>query len=67
MGISPVVQFDINLSDWDSFAVRAVSPGVCPGTPLTLSNPEQTGRRSIELQIDNLSLGNFRQRLPTGR
>lgn len=67
MGISPVRQVEINLSDWDSFAARALSPGVCPGTPLTLSNPEETGRRGIELQIDNLSLDDFRQRLPRSR
>ena len=67
MGISSVRQVEINLSDWDSFAGRALSPGVCPGTPLTLSNPEETGRRGIELQIESLSLDDFRQRLPRSR
>jgi hypothetical protein len=67
MGISSVRQVDISLSDWNWFAGRIVNPGVCPGTPLTLSNPEETGRRGMELQIDNLSLDDFRQRLPADR
>lgn len=67
MGISSVRQVNISLSDWNWFAGRVVNPRVCPGTPLTLSNPEETGRRGMELQIDNLSLNDFRQRLPTAR
>jgi len=67
MGISSVRQIDINLSDWDPSVGRVVATGICPGTPLTLSNPEETGGSRLELQIDNLSLDDFRQRLPRGR
>ena len=64
IGISPVRPFDIAFSDWDWFARRPVSSGICPGTPLTLSNPEETGRRGIELQIKDLHLDDFRERSP---
>lgn len=67
MGISSVRQVDINLSDWEPTVGRVVTAGICPGTPVTLSNPELAERRSLELQIDNLSLDDFRQRLPVGR
>jgi len=64
IGISPVRPFGIAFSDWDWFARRPVSSGICPGTPLTLSNPEETGRRGIELQIKDLHLDDFRERSP---
>lgn len=62
LGISPVHQVDIALPDWDWSAQRASNLGVCPGTPLILSDPEITGRRGIELQLDNLSLEDYRER-----
>jgi len=67
MGISPVHQVDISLSEWDWSTQRPTNPGVCPGTPLILSNPEVAGRRSLELQLDNLSLEDYRERLQTAR
>jgi hypothetical protein len=67
IGISPVRPFDIAFSDWDWFARRPVSPGICPGTSLTLSNPKETGRRGIELQIRDLHLDDFRERSPAVR
>lgn len=66
IGISPVVQVGVNLS-WDWYAGRNISPGVCPGTPITLSNPEVAGRGALEVQFENLSLGDFRERVPLGR
>jgi hypothetical protein len=66
MGISPVRPFDIVFSDWDWSARRPVSPGICPGTPLTLSNPEVAGHRGVELQMNNVSLDEFRERNPAG-
>lgn len=67
MGISPVRPFEIAFSDWDWFARRPVSSGICPGTPLTLSNPEEAGRRGHELRIGDLHLDDFRERVPTSR
>ena len=60
IGISPVVQVGVYPSDWDWFTGQMVNPGICPGTLLTLSNPEVAGRSSLELQFDNLALGDFR-------
>ena len=60
IGVSPVVQVAVYPSDWDWFAGQMVNPGICPGTLLTLSNPEVAGRSSLELQFDNLALGDFR-------
>jgi hypothetical protein len=64
IGISPVVQVGVDLSNWDWFGGRNVNPGVCPGTPITLSNPEVAGRGALEVQFENLSLEDFRERLP---
>jgi len=61
MGISPLHQVDISLSEWDWRAQRPTNPGICPGTPLILSNPKVTGQRSLELQLDNLSLEDYRE------
>ena len=59
MGISPVHEVDIYLSEWDKSAPRFVNPGICPGTPLTISNPEKVGSSRLELQLDNLSLSDY--------
>ena len=67
IGFSPVVQVGVDLSNWDWFAGRNVNPGVCPGTPITLSNPEVAGRAALEVQFENLSLEDFRERVPLGR
>lgn len=59
-GISPIHVVDIYLMNWDSALHRDTSPGICPGTPLTLSHPEAAGSGRLELQFDNLSLGAYR-------
>jgi len=61
MGISPVHQFDLYLSAWDWASHEPMSPGICPGTPLILSNPELIGRSRVELQHDNLSPTEYQQ------
>lgn len=59
MGISPVHEVYIDVSDRDG----SVNPGICPGTPLILSNPEETGHTRIELQFDNVSLADYQRSL----
>ena len=59
-GISPIHVVDIYLMNWDSALNRDTSPGICPGTPLTLSRPEAASRQRLELQFDNLSLDAYR-------
>lgn len=59
-GISPIHVVDIYLTNWDSALNRDTSPGICPGTPLTLSHPEAASSRRLELEFDNLSLGAYR-------
>ena len=56
MGISPVQEIYISLSDREG----GLNPGICPGTPLTLSNPEAAGSSRVELQFENLSLTDYR-------
>lgn len=64
MGISPVHQVLIDPSEWDPYGGLPFTPGLCPGTPLTLSHPEVTGSRGLEVEFDNVSLDDFRERLP---
>jgi hypothetical protein len=52
LGISPVKSVDLYLD--------GASRGICPGTPLVLSNPIMVSHNRIELQLDNLSLDNYR-------
>ena len=59
-GISPVHLLNVYLSEWNSPNSR-ITPGICPGTPLTLSNPQEVSRSRIELQFDNLSLADYQQ------
>ena len=63
MGISPVSARQINLYDWQNAegVGPQAQPGICPGTPLTLSNPEVAGNARIELQFDNLSIADYQQ------
>ena len=67
MGISPVHEVDIFLSDWDTSDSNATFPGICPGTPLTLSNLEMVGRSRLELDFENLSLAEYGVGSGTGR
>ena len=60
VGISPVKIIGVYLT------LREPSSSVgnnqiCPGTPLVLSNPEETARGRVELQFDNLSLADYRR------
>jgi len=55
-GISPVHVKQFNLYDW-GYSDRANH--VCPGTPVTISNPEEAGRSRLELQFDNFSLADY--------
>jgi hypothetical protein len=59
-GISPIHIERVYLSDWAASS-NLLNPGICPGTPLTLSDPEEAGRSRIELQFDNLSLADYQQ------
>jgi len=48
-GLSPVLTTGITF--WQTSTNRI--SGICPGTPLTLSNPDDVGRSRIEVHIDN--------------
>ena len=54
-GISPVLQASVYLSG------TSTATGICPGTPLILSNPEQIGRGRIELDLGQVSLPDYQQ------
>jgi hypothetical protein len=61
LGISPVRDFQISLSDWSNAYVGDAYNGICPGTPLTLSTPEEISSRRLELRFDNLSLADYQE------
>lgn len=63
-GISPVKTVDLYLLDWNGSSNRR-SNGICPGTPLVLSNPEPVRRNQISLQMDGVSLADYR--LPSAK
>jgi hypothetical protein len=58
IGVSPVHTVGVYLSPRESVAGNT---GICPGTPLVLSNPEAVTRSRIELQFDNLSLADYQR------
>lgn len=58
-GISPVKTVDLYLLDWHEASDRRRS-GICPGTPLVLSNPEPVGRNQISMQMDGVRLADYR-------
>jgi len=58
-GISPVKEVDLYLSDWNNPKRRG--SGICPGTPLVLSNPEPVHQNQGDVHIDNVRLGDYQQ------
>jgi hypothetical protein len=63
-GISPVKTIRFGTVNNASNA-RATS-GLCPGTPVILSNPELVGRTRIELELNDLHLGDYQDRSMRG-
>jgi hypothetical protein len=59
MGISPVKSIGVYVTARDSSGTG--NTGICPGTPLVLSNPEETSRGRVELQFDNMSLADYQR------
>lgn len=60
-GISPVKNFDVYLW-YASERGRSTVVGICPGTPLAISNPELVRRIGTELEINSLRLADYRLR-----
>jgi hypothetical protein len=61
-GISPVKNFDVYLWARSRNGARPVVAGICPGTPLLISNPEFVRRIGTELEINSLRLADYRLR-----
>jgi len=59
-GISPVKTVTVLLYDWNS-PNSHINPGICAGSPLTLSDPEEVGTHRVEFQFDNFSLANYQR------
>jgi len=58
-GISPVKSLD--LFPWaEDYASSRVISGICPGTPLTISNPVLVQQSRTELEFNNLRLADYR-------
>ena len=64
IGISPVHQVLIDPFELDWSGGLPFTPGICPGTSLMLSDPKVAGQNSVEVEFDNVSLDDFRERLP---
>jgi hypothetical protein len=59
-GISPVMEVDLYLSYWNRSSKQR-GPGICPGTPIVLSNPELVLRNQTALHVDGVRLAEYRQ------
>jgi len=59
-GISPVKNFDVYLWARSRNGARPVVAGICPGTPLLISNPEFVRSIGTELEINSLRLADYR-------
>jgi hypothetical protein len=55
-GVSPIQAEEVYLSNMSTYANDR---GICPGTPLILSNPEVVRKGRIELQFDKLSIADY--------
>ena len=60
-GISSVKNFGVYLWDRNEGAQRMIA-GICPGTPLVISNPEFVRSIGTELEINSLRLADYRLR-----
>lgn len=58
-GINPLQEFSVGLTHWTDSPQRS-STGICPGTPVTLSNPEPVRRLRTELSFKNVILEEYR-------
>ena len=66
IGISPIKLVDLYLFDWNADGLPT-NPGICPGTPLILSDPVPISRNRIDLQFDDLSIADYRQEVGLGK
>ncbi|HYE24362.1 MAG TPA: hypothetical protein VEG32_04100 [Clostridia bacterium] len=58
-GINPLQEFSVGLTHWTDSPQRS-STGICPGTPVTLSNPEPVRKLRTELSLRDFSLEEYR-------
>lgn len=58
-GISPVKTVDFDLRTVNPTDARRLN-GICPGTPLVLSKPEQARQTRIELVLNGIRLNDYR-------
>jgi hypothetical protein len=59
LGVSPVKSFDLYLWNRSSGARQTLS-GLCPGTPLIISNPEPVQHAQTKLEFSSLRLADYR-------
>jgi hypothetical protein len=64
LGISPVHEFMVFLWANSTPSFPRKNFGICPGTHLILSNPEQIGSHRVEMQFDNFSLADYQMARP---
>jgi hypothetical protein len=58
-GISPIQVFDIRLYDWSASGLQSSGGGLCPGTPIVLSNPEAVSSHQVAFQFTGLNLSDY--------
>jgi hypothetical protein len=64
-GISPIERFGLYITDYDR-ADEHRPRGICPGTPLTLSNPKLSYQLQTKTQADNVKLDDYALRRGSG-
>ena len=55
LGISPIKDVGLAVSNWDSSGKRQFA-GICPGTPLVLSNPQPVYQSRTEVDLEGVRL-----------
>jgi hypothetical protein len=58
VGFSPVKTVELLVYDWN-YSTRRRNAGICPGTPLILSHPEEVQRTRTELELTGLQLADY--------
>ena len=57
--INPIQDLTMSLQSWADESRKKASPGICPGTPLTISVPELTQNARVEVGLSGIHLQDY--------
>ncbi len=58
LGISPIQTFDFYLN-YSNPSSKHIQAGICPGSPLVLSNPRAVASNRTSLELDGVRVGDY--------